>query len=432
MAEAQISPVGQEEFVAMIHAQNEQCAMAVEQRAGNHQALAAWGAGLLQLAIMTDDVPRKKELLRDCRAKFNLAIKVNSDAITPDGQLAIFQLVHAFYMTFIFEESDEVAEQLLEKCKQHLKKGLKKDPTKNDLLEQMKGAWEQRAEILSAAQRFAGKSQEEQQAEYVKMMHEHVEKAEANSVSLSDSDPTALRALGVALVDLSLIKEQTQDLAGARECVGRAVDTLKKSVALCAAKEGETEAAKAERVVLEKETRGLLALALNAKAMGEDVAQEAFNLMQAAREQFHAAIEAETDVPTARQMLLQLRDMYLAQEHWETYHTENAAEMRALAEPLPEWLASLPKSPDLPAPGQVLSIPLDDKNTDDKKKKKKTKEKEWQRIGVEQAAAITAAAAAAQPPLAASTDTDAAPVVLEKTQRKALRSARPPPPPPGV
>ena len=148
MAEAQISPVGQEEFVAMIHAQNEQCAMAVEQRAGNHQALAgacplrtpsprpwpaehalrvpvpppppppplllllppagpcaltarpdaraAWGAGLLQLAIMTDDVPRKKELLRDCRAKFNLAIKVNSDAITPDGQLAIFQLVHAF------------------------------------------------------------------------------------------------------------------------------------------------------------------------------------------------------------------------------------------------------------------------------------------------------------------------------------------------
>ena len=35
-------------------------------------------------------------------------------------------------------------------------------------------------------------------------------------------------------MDLSLIKEQTQDLAGARECVGRAVDTLKKSVALCA------------------------------------------------------------------------------------------------------------------------------------------------------------------------------------------------------
>ena len=43
----------------------------------------------MQLAIMTDDEPRKKELLRDCRAKFNLAIKVNSDAITPDGQLAI-------------------------------------------------------------------------------------------------------------------------------------------------------------------------------------------------------------------------------------------------------------------------------------------------------------------------------------------------------
>jgi hypothetical protein len=57
---------------------------------------AAWGAGLLQLALMTDDIPRKKDLLRDCREKFNKAIKLNSDAITPDGQLAIFQLVNAF------------------------------------------------------------------------------------------------------------------------------------------------------------------------------------------------------------------------------------------------------------------------------------------------------------------------------------------------
>ena len=36
---AQLASMGQDEFVAMIHAQNEQCAMAVEQRAGNHQAL---------------------------------------------------------------------------------------------------------------------------------------------------------------------------------------------------------------------------------------------------------------------------------------------------------------------------------------------------------------------------------------------------------
>ena len=50
----------------------------------------------MQLAIMMDDVPKKKELLRDCRAKLNQAIKVNADAVAPDGQLAIFQLVHAF------------------------------------------------------------------------------------------------------------------------------------------------------------------------------------------------------------------------------------------------------------------------------------------------------------------------------------------------
>ena len=40
MADAQISGVGQEEFVAMIYAQNEMCANEVARRAGNHQALA--------------------------------------------------------------------------------------------------------------------------------------------------------------------------------------------------------------------------------------------------------------------------------------------------------------------------------------------------------------------------------------------------------
>jgi len=73
-------------------------------------------------------------------------------------------------MTFIFEESEAVAVQLLEKCNTHLKKGLKKDPSKSEMLEQMVGAWEQRAEIQAASQRFAGKSQEEQALEYVKVV----------------------------------------------------------------------------------------------------------------------------------------------------------------------------------------------------------------------------------------------------------------------
>ena len=148
----EVAQVPQEKFIEMIHAQNEQCAMAVEQRPRNDQALAVWGAGLLQLAMMEDEVPKKKELLRDCREKLNKAIKVNSDAASPDGQLAIFQLVNAFCnapapsqissklqwarsvhrsvkcvladifargadMTFIFEEDGAVAESLLEKWK---------------------------------------------------------------------------------------------------------------------------------------------------------------------------------------------------------------------------------------------------------------------------------------------------------------------------
>ena len=55
---------------------------------------------MMQLALMTDDVPKKKELLRDCREKLNKAIKVNADSVTPDGQLAIFQLANAFCECF--------------------------------------------------------------------------------------------------------------------------------------------------------------------------------------------------------------------------------------------------------------------------------------------------------------------------------------------
>jgi len=45
---------------------------------------------------MCDDVPKKKEYLRDSREKLNKAIKVNADAVTPDGERTIFQLVNAF------------------------------------------------------------------------------------------------------------------------------------------------------------------------------------------------------------------------------------------------------------------------------------------------------------------------------------------------
>ena len=408
----EVAQVPQEKFIEMIHAQNEQCAMAVEQRPRNDQALAVWGAGLLQLAMMEDEVPKKKELLRDCREKLNKAIKVNPDAASPDGQLAIFQLVNAFCnapapsqisskpqwacsvhrsvkcvladifargadMTFIFEEDDAVAESLLEKCKTNLKKGLKKDPKQTELLQQMKGAWEQRREILDASKRFAGKSKEEQAAEYVKMVEEQVQKAEEKSNELGGQDAAALKALGVALVDLSLLKEQTQDLPGARDCVHKAVETLKKSVELSD----------------EKEAKTMLALALNAKAMGEDSAETACDLMKEARLHFYLAIEAESDTTTARQMLLQLREMYKTQDHWCEYHKEGTEQMQALKEETPEWLAELPESGQehLPAPGEVVQVPLDggDTKSKDKRPKKDKREKEFERVKLAAMAAIS-------------------------------------------
>jgi hypothetical protein len=253
-------------------------------------------------------------------------------------------------MTFIFEESDEVAEQLLEKSKTHLKKGLKKDPTKNEMLQQMRVAWDQRREILDASKRFAGKTKEEQAVEYVKMVEEQASKAEEKVEATGGNDPLALKGLGVVLVDLSLIKEQSQDIVGAKACIHKAVDTLRKCVELSK----------------EKESMTLLALALNAKAMGCETAVEACDMMKEARLHLFLAIEIEDDVATARQMLLQLRDMYGTQDTWCEYHKEGTAEMAALKEALPDWLAALPENPEtgLPAPGEVVQVPLDGKEGD--------------------------------------------------------------------
>lgn len=244
---------GYEEFVAMMHAQNEQCAMALEQRPRNDQALAAWGMGLMQLAMITDDMTAKKAFLRDSREKLNKAVKINPDSVTPDGQLTLFQLASAFYMTFIFEESDDVAEQLLEKSRALMQKGAKKDPTKIDLLQQFNGAWEQRKEVLAAAQRFAGKSKEEQAEEYVKIMEEKLKAAEEMCATLDGKDADALKAVGMTLVDLSLAQESAQDLAGAKHCIHRAVETFRKSVNLSK----------------QPESLVLLAMTLNTRAMGE-------------------------------------------------------------------------------------------------------------------------------------------------------------------
>jgi len=51
--------------------------------------------------------------------------------------------------------------------------------------------------------------------------------------------------------------------------------------------------------------------------------------------------------------------MYAVQNSWCDYHTESAADMTNIAEALPDWLAALPEQPDIPAPGQVMAVPLE-------------------------------------------------------------------------
>ena len=75
-------------------------------------------------------------------------------------------------------------------------------------------------------------------------------------------------------------------------------------------------------------------------------------------------IRIYTHIPTLMSSLTlcapwQLREMYAVQNSWCDYHTESAADMTNIAEALPDWLAALPEQPDIPAPGQVMAVPLE-------------------------------------------------------------------------
>lgn len=82
----------QEEIRKMLLTECEQCRVHSDQQPRNDKLIAHWGAMLLQLAVITEDVPGKHELLKDSRAKLQRAIDINPNSITPDGQLCLFHV----------------------------------------------------------------------------------------------------------------------------------------------------------------------------------------------------------------------------------------------------------------------------------------------------------------------------------------------------
>uniref|UniRef100_A0A7S0HAD5 Uncharacterized protein n=1 Tax=Hanusia phi TaxID=3032 RepID=A0A7S0HAD5_9CRYP len=262
---------------------------------------------------------KKKEMLRESRDKLNKAIKINPDAITANGDYAIFQLGSIFYINFLYEEDDKQAEQYFEKCKLCFSKGAKRYPHIGPI-STPDNAYEERAHIQATAKRMQGKTQQEQLQEYVQMVQEEHARCE-QKLKENPEDTNLLMANARSMLELS-----QYDLMNSRLLVEKATTQLRKCLQL-------------ERSC---EVLTMLSLALNSRGLGQPFAEGARADLVEARECFTEAITLEQDPVMQRQMLLQLRDMYGFYAMWKERCPEQADQL--VVDQVPDWLADLPDS----------------------------------------------------------------------------------------
>eukprot|EP00287_Rhodomonas_sp_CCMP768_P010105 CAMPEP_0196732818 /NCGR_PEP_ID=MMETSP1091-20130531/12099_1 /TAXON_ID=302021 /ORGANISM="Rhodomonas sp., Strain CCMP768" /LENGTH=341 /DNA_ID=CAMNT_0042076131 /DNA_START=158 /DNA_END=1180 /DNA_ORIENTATION=+ len=326
----------QEDLRQLLLTECEQCRIHCNQQPRNDKLFAHWGAMLLQLAVITEELPVKHEFLKESREKLQRAIDINPNSATPDGQLSLFQLANAFYMTYIFESDDSQAEKYLQKCSQLCQKGRKKDPKNTAILKQIKEAPQQREECLKTAKRFEGKSKEERQEELAKLGKEKCDAFE-EQLQTNGEDASFLRTYGSQLLELSILTEH-EDAVGARGYVRKAMTLLKKS----------SEIAKDQQCLT------MLSLATNAVAMVEEDPSTAHALLLQGRRAFSDAIALEQNAEQLARMLMQLRDMYATNYTWREHHP--TAALRMPIDVVPPQLAALPPSESTP-PQLVASSP---------------------------------------------------------------------------
>ena len=83
---------GEEEYINVLKSKVDYCKAAHKRDPDNDSALVEWGCTLTYLAMAEGDIKRKKEMLRESRDKLNKAMKINPDAMTSNGDYAIFQV----------------------------------------------------------------------------------------------------------------------------------------------------------------------------------------------------------------------------------------------------------------------------------------------------------------------------------------------------
>ncbi|EKX51343.1 hypothetical protein GUITHDRAFT_134813 [Guillardia theta CCMP2712] len=308
---------GEEEYINVLKSKVDYCKAAHKRDPDNDSALVEWGCTLTYLAMAEGDIKRKKEMLRESRDKLNKAMKINPDAMTSNGDYAIFQLGSVFYINFLYEEDDKQAEQYFSKCKLCFSKGAKRYPHIG-VIATPENAYEERANVQETAKRMQGKTQEEQLQEYVQMVQEQHAALELK-LKKSPEDPNLLKSYARSLLELS-----QYDVGNSTQLVEQAITRLRN----CLEIERSTEALT------------ILSLALQSRAVVQGDAGKSRMDFVEARELFTEAITLEYDTVVQRQMLLQLRDMYNVPLLWKERFAEHADKM--VIDPLPDWLADLP------------------------------------------------------------------------------------------
>lgn len=197
------------------------------------------------------------------------------------------------------------------------------------------------SQILAQTRRFKSLSPEELPREFLKFTYEKLDLVEAQ-VAASNGDAAALMASGAAHLDLSMVLEQMQDMAAAREAVIKSVSRLQESVAARP----------------DKEAYNLLAIATNAVGMISEEPAEAKRSFSDARDHFCKGMELEEDKEKRGQLLFQLRDMYKTAEAWRELHVARAEDMEL--DTCPDWLAGLREDVRNLQPGQVMQIKQDE------------------------------------------------------------------------
>jgi len=225
----------QDQIAEMVRHMQVQCQFfqaSVQYNPKDDQSYAAWGSMLMHLSMVSEQQDQKKEYLTQSIEKLEMAISLNEESRTHEGELAYFALGNALYFAFFLEKNDAVADAWLGKAKVKFEVAKNREPQNpmyEQMIEQLATAHEQRKAAHDHLQRLEGKSEEEKKAEIRIMQMQMLESVVENNkkqVAKDEANPSALAELAKAQFELAMLYER----AKATALLTEALEVVKKSL----------------------------------------------------------------------------------------------------------------------------------------------------------------------------------------------------------